>query len=575
MAYVSESEIKDLERQLSRIRDENYQLEREIGKLNDSITRSADDAASAGNHAVDTLTNGTRVIEQDDHTLHDVEKIRADIEARFKLYKNIESAYKTIRGLQEEMRSQQGFEQKVRRMVIAILDNEDKGLVSEATLIEQAEKLYTDANAQKFFLTYIMMDLIHRKEGRTEAADRARAQAIERDKRMSQWVYFLIALKRGEAQEESFWLDALMERALMGTERENLKFLTLLALEGNDEISKKVAKYIGIENIGPMDRKEITEDILRRYRQAMTVETPEFKYLKQYVAEYEDLREALRGAMNNETVGGYIQKVSKADGEELRRGVIGMVLDRVIDDCRSPRSQEILKEIAKNQNIITAKGDLVQAQALEVKEKSVSVSDLKLENCLYEWLVEKGNYNGKKELVGFAYGKLKPSYVHAYHDYLSGYRRKNHGTLSVDVGGYSVQTSLSSAAEEAVTVERTCRKHYEERKNAIKNTASTVMMILGAILVVAGILLYYVLPVSQTVKTLANVFGVLLGIVLLLVGVVKRFRNYRARIDLDRKCEEDIVTYTELMQYVVSDMAAYRAMFREADGKALKDSFFD
>lgn len=573
---MTESDVASMKSKYEMAVERNRQLRSEIASLCNSVEQSGNSAINTGNYVLKTLGDGAAVISKDDNTLHDVERVRADIEAKFVLYKNIENAYKNIRGFQEEMRSQQGCEQKVRRMVVSILDNEEKSIVSGETLTLQASKLYQDKIAQEFFLTYIMMDLVHRKDKETEAADRARRRAIEMNERMSAWVYFLIALKREDKAEQSLWLDILMKQSLTGTEKENLKFLTMIALKGEDEIAKKIAKYIGIENIKSIDKTEIAEDILRRYYAVMTVNPPEFKYLKQYVAEYDDLEGALHGAMNNESVGGYLQQVSKADGENIRRGIIGMVLDRVVDDCHSPRAKEILKQIEINQNVITARGNMQEAAALHVKEEIVAVSDLKLENCLYDWLVEGGNYNGKEEIVGFAYGKLKPSYARAYHAYVANYRKKKHEQVSVDLGGYQVKSNLKSASEEAARVEKTFRANCEQQKNAIKDLPSTLMMIFGAILVVAGIILYYALPDGlQTVKTLAVVFGMILGVALIVLGVRKRFRNYRARIDADKKCEEDIVTYTELIQYVVSDMAAYRSLYAEADAQALKDSFFN
>lgn len=573
---MTESDVASMRRKYERVRDENNKIQAEINALCDSVTQSGNTAINTGNFVLSTLEKGTEMITKDDYTLHDVEKVRADIEAKFVLYKNIETAYKKIRGFQEEMRSQQGCEQKVRRMVISILDNEEKALVSDETLMMQASRLYQDSTAQKFFLTFIMMDLVHRKGGELEAADRARKKALEMDKRMSEWVYFLISLKREDKKEQGIWLELLMKQPLMGTEKENLKFLTMIALKGEDEMSKKIADYIGIDNIKPIDKTEIVEDILKRYHSAMTVNPPEFKYLKQYVAEYPDLQLALRGAMNNECVGGYLQQITKTDSEKIGRGIVNMVLDRIVDDCHSPRSKEIIKQIEINQNIIKARGNLEEAAALNVKEEIVAISDIKLDGCLYDWLLENEDYSGKKEIVGFAYNKLKPCYVRAYHTYVSQYRQKKRDQVSVNLGGYQVTSNLESASEEAYKIDKTFRARCQQLKDSIKDLPAMLMMIFGAVLIVAGFILYAVLTSAPSgVRVLAIVVGMLAGIALLILGVKKKFQNFRARIEADKKCEEDIVAYSEQMQYVVSDMAAYRAMYSESDAKMLKDSFFD
>ena len=571
---VTESMVSSMRSQLSNIRSENAQLEREISAMCNSIRSTYDYVVQAKNDAVGALNSGESTLNNDDKTLHGVDAVRQDIQEKIVLYKNMENAYKNIRQLNNKLRYQQGSEKTVKSVLIAILDNEDKNLVSEETLERQAEKAYTDVTAQKFFLTFLMRDIQLRKSGKKQAADRARLSAVEMDSRNSAWVYFLIALKRKDEAEQALWLDKIIARPLSGSEKENLKILTMLALRDNSPVAKKIGKYIGIDAIAQLDKDDTVARILACYKSSMTIKPPKFKYVSEYVTESGDLHESLRGAMNNETVGAYIQQVSTSKEDKMRDSIISKMLDTIIGSCNSPEAKEILKEIDRNQHVIDARGVLADASALDLKQDIEDVSDIKLEDCLYDWLTENKQYNGKKELSDFAYGKLKPSYKRAYRQYLGEYRKKNRQTLTVGIGDYQTQSPLTNPAEEAVKIEKFCNKRCESEKAAIKNTKFILFTVFGAILLLAGIILKFIPQLGKAGSIAACVIGSIAGTVLLIFAVVTRYKNYRAKVAADERCRADIAKYTEIMQLIISDMDAFRDMYRAYDKKALTESFF-
>ena len=571
---VTEGDVARMRSQLSSIQAENSQYEREIAAMCNSIRNTYNYVTQANNDVVGALGNGETVLNNGDNTLNGVDAVREDIKNKVILYKKIETAYKNIRQLNNELRYQQGSEKIVKNILIAILDNEEKSLVSEETLTVQAEKAYLDKTAQSFFLTYIMRDIELRKHGKKEAADRARAKALEMDPRNSVWVYFMVALKRNDEKEQSFWLDKLVSRPLTGNEKANLKMLTMLTLRDNGTISKKISKYIGIDKLGEIDNSNIAASILASYRGAMTVAAPTYKYITKHISESEDLHESLRGAMNNESVAAFIQQVSTSKDEKMRSSIISKMLDTIVESCNSPEASKILKEIEKNQHVIDAKGVEADATAMDLKQEIEEVSDIKLEDCLYEWLTETEHYNGKKEISDFAYGKLKPCYKRAYNNYVGDYRRKNRPQLTLNIGDYSTKSALTSAAEEAVKIETHCKKRCEAEKAAIKDTKFILFTVFGAILLIAGFILNFIPQLGSIGSTAAFFIGIIGGCALLIMGVITKYKNYQAKIAADQKCKKDIVDYTEIMQLVLSDLESFREMFRTYDKKALGDSFF-
>ena len=566
------SDVRELESKVSEIRAENRRMENEIAMMGDSLNRALSKVTSAKDNALGALSNGTNTLTSDDKTLMTVAVVEEDIRGRMVLYKNIENAYKTIRRLNNDLRYHQGNEKTVRRMLTAMVDNDERAFASDETIREQSEKMYLQT--QYYFLSHVMMDLQLRKAGESAAADRARAEALKMDARKSAWVYFMIALRNEKPESQTYWLSRIMEQPLTGSEKEQLKILTLLSLKDDAPDSGRIREYIGLDKIGDIDKEEIVAKILSQYQAAMVVRPPEFRNISKYVAESDKLKTALRGAMNNEEVGIFVQKLRNGGDEKAYHDVITAMFDSVIETCHSPKAQEIYDEIAYQEKIIEAKGHLEEAMAKKAQEDVEKVSDIDLEDCLFKWLNERENYVGKREITKFSYEKFKPSYKHAYRNYVRSYRSGYRESVNVKIDEYSTKTDFSDIEAENAKAKEFCRSECVKEKAAVKDTKFILFTVFGAVLLVAGIVLNYALSIGVLGNVLA-VAAMLAGVVLLAMGAITKFKNYRKRIEIDKKWEQNAISYVEKLQYVYKDILSYRELYKGYDATTLPDSIFE
>ncbi len=569
---ATRSDVYEMESRCRQVEAENSRMRGEIREMENSINNALNKVQSASSSAVGALKTGVTVINNDNGTLKNVSAIGKDIERKMILYKNVENAYKTIRALNNELRYRQGNEKTVRRTVTAIIDNEDKTFASEETLRAQSEKLHLET--KDFFLSYIMMELELRKNGEEKAADRALAEAERMNPRKTAWVEYMIALRRGDKSERAKWLDKITCEPLVGAEKEYLKILTLLSLREQDEEAKKIAAYTGLDRMENVDKEEVAERILAKFRTAMTVVPPEFKSIKECVAESGSLNAALRGAMNNDNVVGYVQKLSMNNDEKMRNDIIIKMFDTVIETCHSPKAQKILKEIKDNEKIIEAKGVIEDAMALKAVEDVTEAADIDLEACMYEWLNDPEKYNGKRELNELSYEKYKPSYKRAYRKYVNSYRSQHKESVKVTVGEYNTTTKLDDMEKETAEIERFCKDRRDAEKAAIKDTKFILLTVFGGILLLAGIILKFIPQLGFGGQIAALVIGVVVGLALLVMGASAKYGNYRRKIKADERCARDMIAYRDKMHDVYDDMQNYREMFKEYDAKAVSDSAF-
>lgn len=569
-----ESEISAMQSRISAIRAENNQIQSEINMMVNAMQNAVQGVQSAGNTTVNTLHNGETTLVKDDGTLHGVERVEADIREKVALYKNMENAYKNIRQLNNRLRYEQGNEKTVRRVITAMIDNEQKALVSEETIVSQAEKLYL--NTQFYFLSHIMMDLQLRKRGETTAADRAQASALKMNARKTAWVYFMVALRRGDEKEAIKWFDKIADRPLHGDEKDLMKVLALISFREKGVIGEKVRKYIHADKLAEIDRDSIVSSILATYRSSMQIKPPTFKYIEANIAEKQSLNNALYGAMNNESVGAYVQNVAAGEDARMRDDVLSGLFEIVVGTCHSPNAQKINEEIARNQRVIDARGNLQEAESLNQSARIEEASDIQLEDCLYEWLTEKDRYNGKKEVNEFAYSHLKPSYKRAYKNYLADYRRNIPKQLTVTVGDFTWKTEFKNPEDEEKKIRAHCEERCKQAKAKIKDTSFILLLIFGGLLLVAGIVFCFLKSVvGDPYHIVIAVIGCVLGCGLLISATAVKYKHYRAKIFEDERCAKDIIGYNEEMRYVFNDIQSFRAMYKENDEKALPESFFD
>lgn len=570
---MTQSEVNAMEREAAQIEAENARLKSEINAMVSSINSANAAVYSGGTTALETLKTGEATIKKDDNILVNVGKTEEEIRKKMILYKNVENAYKTIRRLNNDLRYHQGGEKTVRRMITAIIDNESKNLASDETIAEQAEKLYL--NTQYFFLSHVMMDLQLRKRGETAAADRARDKALEMDKRKCTWVYFIIALIRGEEKETQYWLDRLVEEPLVGSEEEQLKALVLISLKRNDSTSEQLKKYTGLDQMQEVDDEKLVAKITADFMRCMTIEPPEFAYINECVAEKDSLKAALRGAMNNEEVGAFVQKLTGAGKENERLDLLTRVLDVVVESCRSPKSEEIHAEIAYQEKIIEAKGVIEEAMALRAKEKVSDVSAINLEECLFAWLNDNDAYSGKKDIVDFSYDKFKPSYKHAYKNYVRAYRSKYTDSVTLKIGEYQNKTTLTDLSAEEANVATFCKQRCEAIKAQIKDTKFILCMVFGGLLLIAGIVFNFLeSAIGSPWNIVGLVIGIVAGLALLILGVRIKYGNYKKKIAADEQMARDTIDYTEKLRCVYGDIVNYRESYRSFDDKELQDDFF-
>lgn len=570
---VTESQVNALRNEVYELRAANNELRSEINSMVNAVSNVNSYVSSLKDTAVGTLSNGEKTINKDDGILHGVDKKQVEIRHMMELYKNMENAYKTIRGLNIELRYHQSGEKNVRKMLVAMIDNESKNLASEKTIAEQAEKQYL--KTQYFFLSHILMDLQLRKRGETEAADRARKEALKMDERRSVLVYFLIALRRGDIKERDYWIDKLVKAPLIGSEEKFLKVLAVIALCDKGKGAEKIRTYTGLDSISSADKSNFVNKIITNYTEVMTTRPPEFKYINKHISEKDELRRALFGAMNNESIAAYVEKLAGGSSSETRAQFYSDMLDEAVEYCRSPKSDEIRAQIAYQEKIIEAKGVIEDAMVLKAKEDVMLVSDLNVEECLFKWLTGNEQFSGKKEITEFSYSKFKASYKRAYHDYVRAYRNNYKENLTLTIGEYSAKTKLNDAEADEKSIDKFLVDRNAKTKAAIKDTKFYICVIFGAIFLIAGIVLNFLESViGSPWNTVALVVGVVAGLILIVLGVKIKYSNYRARIRADELLAQDRIKYIEVLRCVYTDVAAYREMYKQYDSKAMDDKQF-
>ena len=565
---VSATDVAAMQAKVNKVERENNRLRSEISEMVSTVKSVKSSVSSVMDETLGVLKTGEKVIELDDGKLQNAGVTQDDIAQMMKRYKSMEKAYKTIRELNQELRFHQDGEANVRKMLIAMIDNEAQQLASEDTIKEQAEKQYLET--QYFFLSYVMMDLVHTKDGKKKEAERARNKALELDERRSVWAYFLIALRRDDEKELKKWTDRLVKTPLVGSEERFLKLLTVIALCDEGEVAEKIREYIGIDKVDSSDKAPFVSKISSEYRSAMRINPPEYKNINKYVGEAQQLSRALRGAMNNESIVEYIRKIGGGSSSETRSKFYSDVFEDAVEYFRSPKSDDIRKKISDQEKIIEAKGDEFDAMGLQFEEEAKLSAKLDIEECLYEWLGGNDDYAGKEKIKEFSFNKFRASYRRAYVGYVKDYRKRYSENLTLKIEDYTAQSNFKNYDDDANKIVDFLVKKSAKERSTIKDTKFILCSVFGAILLIAGIVLNFLTSVIPSpYNTLCLVVGVVGGLALAILGVKFKYANYQALNKIKERLTSDSVKYAEALKNVYAEVEEYRDKYEYYDAQAI------
>lgn len=567
--YQLRSEISSLERECSQLERECSQLQSELNAIVSAASSATTAVVRSRDNAVRTLDNSTNLVAYSNQMMNGVIAEQEHIKVLYRGFKNVETANKRIRELTNHIYFEFSNFRMVRKIVRAFVDNMNLDMVRPEIIEKSVEKEHLQS--PDFWLSCSMLAVMHWKDDRQEAANRALQKAMELDARQTTLFFMAFNLLVGRRDAALKWFRCYRDMPKTGHDANVILLLlhaTNLREPGKDPLSQEIADYLKAEYGRSLSLNDMTKVVLgikSHFLHFNTTETFSFDVLRSYVKDYSTMANALSMAKDNQAVLAYVESVNTTT---LSRGQV--FIERFINevlDTPDQKERAYTDEIAYNEMIIKCVGDLTRAHEEFKKAKEKVDAPLNLLAECIDWLFAP-SMPGVSELAkSNMFILCRDVIIMAYKAYVSEYRGAMSKTHPVAIKDYATTMNFEDKAGEMKKAEA----FYEQKKAnqiaSVKNT-NVILCIVFAVLALAGGIASFI-GVGAALGIVCIVLSLALG-----GGAFLCIKsNQKKKEDIAKACDAALAKTRQVIEALFTDFAEYCKVFAEKD-RIAKDVAF-
>ncbi len=498
--YDLQAEVSRLRSELAEIQRENARLTGEINRgvaqINDSNRRLdnlMDQSVSTLNKSADNLRIANSYGDQ-------AVQIQEEIERLYPLFKNMEEANKNIRELKNKIYYDFATYRIVRKIMQGFMDNLDLSIVNDELIYKAVEKNHLQAS--DYWLTSAMLAIMAWKNNQKEMADRAVMEAYDLDKKNTIMFFMIFNLRMGRDETALHWFMEYEKCEMTGEDNEN--FLMMFSL-----ISKTV-----MENVTPEVNARITafvnriiqesresagysEDVLANkiaarlltMRQSGKYNAPN---LASSMKGYKDYTETLDMAANNSNILAKIASIINVSASE-RNVFLKEYMDHLL---ARPNDTEkgTYEQIERNEAVIRNRGEMAAAEEEFRLSREEAASQINLVSNMVNWIGDEANesINGQMRLNMFSL--ISDCEQKGTQRYAENYRARYKEVWLISIDEYSSTCNFQDEETENRKIEIYYNNWLEEQLSKISDKASYVMFALAVAVLGGGIYLKAYVP---------------------------------------------------------------------------------
>ena len=588
---------EDLKYKIAELQREIGAVERELNEINGELNMIANSAASnntllmgTANALSNSMANNASSLDYTNGMINATFDTQLQIKELFFIFKDMETANKKIRALNNKLFFDFRDHAKVRKIVYALMDNLNLDIVSNETIYNTIEKEHL--KQPDFWLTYVLLAVMFWKSNDQAKTEQCVAAALKLNEKNTVLFMFQFNLAVHRYSAALKWLQIFEKLGMNGSDAKTLLML-VSSLESKinnfddrtNPVAIEVANFIRAkvkEDNTDVDHNALVADVCSFMEKLDTPETLKYEWYRKYVADYQQMANALSKAKNNETILEYFTDISHIVANE-KNTVLDNYMSKLISEP-SEGEKAIYDEIEYNENIIKAVEEIKTSKGLIT---SLDFKKIAKERYLAKKKHDESKLNSVLELMNWSYNGcdetintltkwnifvLNKEYAwEGYLLYSKKYHALNPENHKVDIEEYSVVTDFKNKASDEAAIDT-----FIDNKTAdLLRHARKPLFYIGiviAILGLAGGLCGQILagiPALLYLGLVAMAGGIAMAVIALITNIFKK-KKIRERMERNR------VRYKEIMGNIYEDKQAYDVEFNKGDiiARDIKN-FFD
>ncbi len=548
------------------VREYNYEIQRqaelqaELEVLIDNVYTLASNTgvvSAAVDRKLAGVSNRLSVVEDDTTELF---LLVDELTRTFFTYKNMSSASKNLSQLTDQYYTNYRFFNELRRISLGFIIGVDAHICSDEMMRKKVEKVYLQNT--EYWLAYAIMAVMLWVNNIKEAATRALNKAMYLDHSKSSLFFLLVNLRFNRIEAAKKWYTTYLDRANMDNLGEEWQYLLeayLLGVFGVDEDFNRTVVECFEEMFEQFKAKhpnfgnEVIHKAAKFSENYVHVTRNNFDMLRMHCHEYETMEQLLSNAEKNEKLAIYFRSTLE-DDSGYEPNVHQRIENILYDLINSYDTEEfkVVKNIRYNDMVIRARGNLTEAQKFYNKDYPKDNDNTTLGDLLFYWTFEEDLTQVDISVKKFSISYLKKWLGLGFAKFAENYREKEQERYTIKIEDWSMRCSEDSYDEANASL----TQHFN--KNRLWTILKDKMMLIFigmciASIVTLAITIFHFSPIPLTI-------GVMLG-------VIGGFLVWRRAVEIiaiiEAKCEEA----RSILKKCLTDMASWRALYREADAK--------
>lgn len=483
--------------------------------------------------------------------------------------KRLQLAQTRLVTVRQELEQKFGFYNELRRTSIGILQAADLSLVKYETIANISDEFMI--LAPKYWLAAVLVAMSAWLQNNKELAERAIAEALQRDDEKSSLFFTLLMRRARRSQAHQVWLDRYL--GMQNPEALDHEIIVVLnaLVNGVFGVDTYTQCFTRIENWLKelTDKPGYVDKQRQKWEEALRSKIPPlpnniYPYLTKYSPNWIVLSQTLREAKSHESLYEYFSKVF--EGEIIRQTKFEDEIDQLLmslvskfDDEELPlKSEEHMQNL-----IIKHEGDKDQAQEQFKAEKSVFQDKISFTQILSNAAISPELTDTSLATQRLAIALSKDFITSAHNDLTAKNRSQVPQNIEIVIDDW--KSSSVDGTNEAELV-NDVESHYQKLKQHSVSQVKIKPMIWAYLII--GTLLF----LSSITSKQKNYFLMLIGVGGGVSYLIAKKKNEAIILGIEEQYNQSCQKTKETLQATLAEVVDWRKDYAESDRKATQVS---
>jgi hypothetical protein len=551
-------EINQLRSRINSTANDNVRMEHELNEAMHNLKIIINNTKNMDNEVNEDMGYLMNEVNKAEINTSDLFKALNELSLQYFTFKNISTASKNMSQFTDEYTTKFYYYNELRRITLGYVIGIDNNIISSETLRKKVEKAYLQNT--EYWLAYSITSVMLWMSDEEEAAKRAMSKSLSINYNNSCLFYLLINLRFNRVYSAKKWYVMYLESSDMANMKDEWQYLLQAYLTGAFGIDcefqnyvmdslKRMMQLIDVTNVD-FDKKIASK--AQRFAEAfISISEVDFASLKETCKDYDSLKNLLSESEKNAKLTKYFLDIYESEDnttDDLLQRIENVLYDLV--NNYDAEELEVIQKIKYNEAIISAKGNLNEAQE-NYNQQFEHLKDKKnFADLLIYWSFSDTASQTPTIVKQFSISMMKEWIVKGLQQFNDKYRRLEKDKVCISIDGYE----FTCNEDDFEAIRPQLEQKYEKNKQKFLMVDKWFQIFSGLCILSLLMLGFMAFAFSKVIITIA-----------VLLGIGASFLLWRRIVELGKILQEKKRLGVLKLSTALEELRDWRKIYKEKD----------